>query len=365
LPDDTDKRLERRVRRVAEAALGEHKFVSPIDVLCGLGWLHPSNVERWRRGRPGVLEDVVFIDAQRISIAIGLLHTWASERGLQPSEQPYRTASRTARELRFSASGDPELERAYKTHWLSADMSEAQRARLSARESRRADLVVIEPLKNYTCSVCGAEGDGPLIMEDDGPVCMSCADMDHLVFLASGEAALTRRARAASGLSAIVVRFSRARRRYERRGILVEEHAVERAEAECLADEQVRARRRERDAQRRSEQDLELHERMAAEIRRLFPGCPCERASEIARHSAARGTGRVGRSAAGRALAPDAIELAVLASIRHRDTRYDELLMSGVDRQTARAHVADEVASTLKAWRTATPAAHAPATDAS
>ncbi len=89
-------------------------------------------------------------------------------------------------------------------------------------------------------------------MEDPGPVCMACADMDHLVFLARGDAALTRRARAASGLSAIVVRFSRARKRYERQGILVEPGALERAEAECLADEQARARRRECDTLRRA-----------------------------------------------------------------------------------------------------------------
>jgi hypothetical protein len=201
------------------------------------------------------------------------------------------------------------------------------------------------------------------IIEDPGPVCMACADMDHLVFLARGDTALTRRARAASGLSAIVVRFSRARKHYERQGILVEADALERAETECLADEQARARRRERDTLRRAEQDLDLQQCMEAEILVLFPGCPRERASEIARHTALRGSGRVGRSAAGRALQSDAIELAVLASVRHRDTRYDALLMSGVDRATARAHVSDDVASTLRAWRAAPPSAHAPRPD--
>lgn len=345
-------RLQRRVERAAQDALAEHKFVSPIDVLCGLGWLHQSNVERWRRGHPAVLEDVVFIEPARIATAIGLLEAWARERGLQPSEHPDPAASRTPRELRFSASGDPELEQAYRTHWLSPDLNQTQRARLSERAARRPELVAIEPHREFTCSVCGAEQTGLLIMEDPGPVCMACADMDHLVFLAPGDAALTRRARAASGLSAIVVRFSRARKRYERQGILVEQEALERAEADCLADEQARARRRERDTLRRAEQDLDLQQLMEAEILRLFPGCPRERASEIARHTGLRGSGRVGRSAAGRALQSDAIELAVLASVRHRDTCYDELLMSGFDR------VSDEVASTLHAWRTAPPTAH-------
>jgi hypothetical protein len=44
-----------------------------------------------------------------------------------------------------------------------------------------------------------------------------------------------------------VLKWSRARRRYERQGLLVEEAALDRAEAECLADGEARARRRERE----------------------------------------------------------------------------------------------------------------------
>jgi hypothetical protein len=71
--------------------------------------------------------------------------------------------------------------------------------------------------------------------------------MDHLVFLPSGDAALTRRAMKASGLSAVVVRWSRTRKRYERQGLLVEEAGLEQAEQQCLSDEDARMRRRERD----------------------------------------------------------------------------------------------------------------------
>jgi hypothetical protein len=180
---------------------------------------------------------------------------------------------------------------------------------------------------------------------------MSCSDMERLVFLASGDAALTRRGKANSRLSAVVVRFSGSRGRYERQGILVEEDALERAEKEYLADDEARAGGRERDLTRRAGEDLELQARMADEIVRLFPGCPADRALRIARHPAVRGSGRVGRSAAGRALEPDAIELAVAAAIRHQDTRYDELLMSGLERGQAGAEVRGEVASVLDGWR--------------
>ena len=148
-----------------------------------------------------------------------------------------------------------------------------------------------------------------------------------------------------------MVRFSRARKRYERQGILVEEDALERAEQQCLADEESRARRRDRDGARRAGEDLELQARMAGEIGKLFPGCPPGRAEAIARHAGHRGSGRVGRSASGRALDPQALELAVLASVRHHDTGYDELLMSGVDRATARDRVRDQVNAVLDEWR--------------
>ncbi|MBV9416002.1 MAG: DUF2293 domain-containing protein, partial [Solirubrobacterales bacterium] len=140
-------------------------------------------------------------------------------------------------------------------------------------------------------------------------------------------------------------------KRYERQGILVEEDALASAERECLADEEARALRRERETFRRAQSDVELQARMAAEIRELFPGCPTGRAEAIARHAAQRGSGRVGRTAAGRALDRDALELAVVASVRHQDTGYDALLMSGVDRATARDRVRGQVNAVLDGWR--------------
>jgi hypothetical protein len=343
--------IERKVARAAETALGKRKFVTAIDVLVGVGWLEPRRVDEWRQGRVDYLERATIASLGKISTAMRCFRRWAQARGLNPGETAYLARTRDRRPLRFSKSGDPAIERAYRTHWVSPELSERKRARLAERQSRPPELLVISPVKDFICSACGNEGSGWLTMEGSGPVCMSCADMDHLVFLPSGDAALTRRAKAATRLSAVVVRFSRARKRYERQGILVEEAALEQAEQECLADEEVRARWRERDAQRRAAKDLELQARMTAEIGRLFPSCPAERAGAIAAHASVRGSGRVGRSAAARALDSEAIELAVSAAARHQDTGYDELLMAGVERGEARAQVRDEVARVLDGWR--------------
>jgi hypothetical protein len=58
----------------------------------------------------------------------------------------------------------------------------------------------------------------------------------------------------------------------------------------------------------------------------------------------------VGRSAAGRALDADALTLAVVASIRHEDTDYDDLLMSGVPREEARDRIRPAIDRILAAW---------------
>ncbi|MER5180717.1 DUF2293 domain-containing protein [Streptomyces sp. NPDC002896] len=201
------------------------------------------------------------------------------------------------------------------------------------------------------CAQCRGGPLSLLVLEGGAPRCLDCADLGHLVFLARGDTALTRRAREGSTLSAVVVRFNRRRGRYERQGVLVEEDALARAEERCLADAEARARRRARDAKRREAEDVRFTVAFAEEIRRLFPGCPPGRARAIAAHASARGSGRVGRSAAGRALSETAVTAAVSAAVRHTDTPYDGLLMSGVPRQEARHRIGPTVEATLRAWR--------------
>lgn len=165
-----------------------------------------------------------------------------------------------------------------------------------------AGLVAIQPSRRRHCAGCGRGPLPMLVVEDRAPYCLGCADLGHLVFLPRGDTALTRRAREESGLSVVVVRFNRRKGRYERQGVLVEEPGLARAETRCLADAEARGRRRVRDARRRAARDARFAEAFAAEILRLFPGCPRDRAEEIAAHASVRGSGRVGRSAAGRAL---------------------------------------------------------------
>jgi hypothetical protein len=189
------------------------------------------------------------------------------------------------------------------------------------------------------------------LIQDKGALCLACADLDHLVFLPSGDAALTRRARKHSTLVAVVLKWSRARKRYERQGLLLEEQALEEAERECLVDSEARTRGRERAAERRAELDREYVENFALRVRELFPRCPAGREVTIAEHACLKYSGRIGRSAAAKDLSEQAVRLAVIDHVRHVETRYDELMARGHDRWDARAQVQDEVERILSEWK--------------
>jgi hypothetical protein len=80
--------------------------------------------------------------------------------------------------------------------------------------SSTSDLTVFIARRDVTCGECGeALGRHAWITLDRerGALCLACADLDHLVFLPAGDAALTRRAKKHSTLSAVVLEWSRAR----------------------------------------------------------------------------------------------------------------------------------------------------------
>jgi hypothetical protein len=115
-----------------------------------------------------------------------------------------------------------------------------------------------------------------------------------LSLLPSGSAALTRRAKEHSRRYAVVLKWSRARKRYERQGLLVGEEALVKAEAECLADLDARERVSEKQSASRSWSSF------AKAGRAFFPGCPTKGEQAIAElHEASKVPGAEPGSIAG------------------------------------------------------------------
>lgn len=210
------------------------------------------------------------------------------------------------------------------------------------------DIKVFIAHREVQCAECGEElGRNAWITLDNqkGAVCLSCADLEHLAYLPAGNTALTRRARKNSRLSAVVLKWSRARKQYERQGVLVEEGALQEAEAECAADETVRA------AERRAELDEKYIESFARRIRDMYPGVPVGREKVIAVHACRKYSGRVGRSSSAKTLDAEAVKLAVIAHLRHMETDYDVLLTKGYERYEAREQVRQQVEEMLDKWQ--------------
>jgi hypothetical protein len=348
--------LEERVVEAAEAVLKNNGSVGLLELFQEMGWLHSGCFEGWRRGHEGfrAIEKWIQAGQGKRDKAILCFNEWAKRRGLRALETSYtRSSPRGSEALRITEDGDPEREKVYRMHYAPADLPDRKAARLAEKLGKAPDLVVFEKVSEEgRCGECGTElaRGGLLFMEMGRPLCLACADLDHLVFLPAGDMALSRRARKHSPLSAVVVRFSRSRRRYERQGLLVGESALARAEQECAADAPERALARERAAGLRREEDREFVDVLTGAILQQYPGCPQKEARCIARHTGQRSSGRVGRSAAGRALDPRAIDLAVVAHVRHEHTDYDRLLMQGTDRLDARMLVREEIDRVLARW---------------
>ncbi len=348
--------LRERVRECAEECLERDGAVGPLELLQQMRLLQPVHVEQWRKGNPHWTPIEPHIQCGKDKLRKTYTHfaEWVQERGLVPVEASYLlTGHRGVEPLQITADGDPERERFFRTHFRSAELTEKKSQRLQQKLNKPPDIVTyILVSESATCGECQTEiYKGQLLyMERGEPLCLACADLDYLEFLPAGDATLSRRARKYSPLSAVVVRFSRARKRYERQGLLVAAEAIDRAQQECEADADKRAELREKAAVRRQAEDRELVAAMTQLIADRYPGCPAEETQRIAEHTAQRGSGRVGRSAAGRALDPQAVELAVVAWIRHQHTHYDSLLMGGTGRSDARDLIRGDLSRVLAEW---------------
>jgi hypothetical protein len=188
-------------------------------------------------------------------------------------------------------------------------------------------------------------------LESKGAVCLACADLDHLIFLPAGDSALTRRSTKHSRLCAVVYKWRKSRRRFERQGVLVEEEALSRAERECEADQGVREAQQTRAAVRRNELDKLFVADFSKRLRELFPSMPMGREELIAEHACRKHSRRVGRSAAAKSFDTAALHLAVIAHIRHAETPYDELLMRGSPKREARCMIQAAIDETFFRWQ--------------
>jgi hypothetical protein len=113
--DSLFPRIERAVARI----LAKGKVVAPVDVLVDMGLLAPEKLEDWRRGRVHYLEKVIHCNLTRLSRILRILRVQAHDLNLVPSVTTYtRWGKGPTQRLRFTRTGDPNLEEAYARHFV-------------------------------------------------------------------------------------------------------------------------------------------------------------------------------------------------------------------------------------------------------
>ncbi len=127
--------IERRVNEAMSAALKHHKYVSAVDVLVGMELLTTETVESWRKGQIPYLERVVIAGLGTISRAMRFFHQQSRKGGLLPRETAYLTRGSGKRPLRFSKSGNPNIEKLYRTHYNTKAIREQSAAKMAQRST--------------------------------------------------------------------------------------------------------------------------------------------------------------------------------------------------------------------------------------
>jgi len=114
-----DDPLRPRLEKAVAAILATGKVVAPVEVLMRMSILSRENFEQWRRGRVPYLEKVVSGNLTRLSRLLRILQWHAHDINLVPRNTVYdRWGKGPKTPLRFSKTGDRNVEEAYSRHFV-------------------------------------------------------------------------------------------------------------------------------------------------------------------------------------------------------------------------------------------------------
>jgi hypothetical protein len=147
------------------ALIKEKGVASPAEVLIAVGVLTKEKYEDWRHGRIPYLEKVCQVNLSKLSTINHEIRVFARKNNLKPSWSDYRKWGKGNRiRLRFSKTGDEQIERFYATHYVSQrKVSEAGERR--AFQKRKDELARTIAPCGLICGLCG-----------EAPNCKGCRD---------------------------------------------------------------------------------------------------------------------------------------------------------------------------------------------
>lgn len=122
-----DKELIGKVHSAMYHQCQKRGYAAPVDVLMEIGVLPKKKYEEWRFGQVEYLERVCTVNLRKLSFIMHQMRVYAQKSGLKSSFCYYKRwgvkkkngqGHKPMIPLRFSKSGDAEIERWYATHFV-------------------------------------------------------------------------------------------------------------------------------------------------------------------------------------------------------------------------------------------------------
>ena len=119
--------LEKRLSPLTSQLLSEKGYICMIDVFLSLDFLSQKDLESWRMKRIPYLEHCIQVNLGKVSFIVKTVRKNCIKGNLRESYTAYKSWGKGGgKTLRFSKSGDNNIEKAYSTHYLKPQTAEKE-----------------------------------------------------------------------------------------------------------------------------------------------------------------------------------------------------------------------------------------------
>ena len=114
--------LRNKIKLIGEEIIEEKGYLSSIDVLLKLDYLSEKDYENWRFGKVEYLEKVCNVNLKKLSSINKIIKEISEQLNLKKSWTAYNKYGKGKKiRLRFSKSGNKQIEEAYATHYINIE----------------------------------------------------------------------------------------------------------------------------------------------------------------------------------------------------------------------------------------------------
>jgi len=134
-----DHDLQVKVHSAMYFLIKDKGIASPAEVLISIGVLSREDYERWHNGTVDYLERVCKINLRKLLFVNHEIRAYARKHDLKPSWTAYNKWGKGDKtRLRFSKTGDDNIEKMYATHYVSQQKIEEAKERREARKHQES-----------------------------------------------------------------------------------------------------------------------------------------------------------------------------------------------------------------------------------